>query len=325
MKMEAPAATKPRAQIAALAAVLLALGCTSDDACDTSNPLMPMCPQEVVFATPPEPHLVFQSNRDGNFEIYSMHSDGSSLMRLTNVPQADVQPRWTPDGSRIVFASDRDGNREIYIMNADGSGQQRLTDHPALDGFPHMSPDGRQIAFHSTRDPESSNSPQIFVMDADGGNVRQITRHLMLSVQPRWSPDGRRIAFTSERGGWGQIYVMNADGSDVRALTSDGVNQLPEWSPDGKRIAFASFRMMDMRGTDDTVWQIYVMNADGTGQMNVSREYGISWNPAWSRTGRIFFHSNHEGGPFQLYVMNADGSEKLGLTTGAQHQFPHAK
>ena len=71
---------------------------------------------------------------------------------------------------------------------------------------------------------------------------------------PAWSPDGRRIAFASGRDGNFEIYVINADGSRQRRLTRNtGRDVGPVWSPDGRRIAFESN------------WQVYVMNADGSG------------------------------------------------------------
>ena len=89
--------------------------------------------------------IAFQSNRDGNWEIYVMSADpsagsgqgGSGVTRLTNNPAPEVLPSWSPDGTRIAFTSMRDEpdpqncgtncNFEIYVMNADGTGVTRLT------------------------------------------------------------------------------------------------------------------------------------------------------------------------------------------------------
>jgi TolB protein len=62
-----------------------------------------------------------------------MPADGSNPRRLTNNPNDDAFPSWSPDGTQITFSSERYGNAEIYFMNADGSGQMRLTDNPADD------------------------------------------------------------------------------------------------------------------------------------------------------------------------------------------------
>ncbi len=77
------------------------------------------------------PRITFQSDRDGNNEIYIMNADGSGQANITNHPAMDLGPSWSPDGASIAFYSDRDGRFEIYVMNADGSGVTRLTDQGA--------------------------------------------------------------------------------------------------------------------------------------------------------------------------------------------------
>src|SRR5204862_420904 len=110
--------------------------------------------------------IVFSSNRDGNFEIYAMNTDGTGATRLTNHAAADISPAWSPDGSKIVFASNRDGNFEIYVMNADGSAPLRLTNNPAVEGEPGWSPDSGKIVFCSNRD--GLFNSEVYVMNADG-------------------------------------------------------------------------------------------------------------------------------------------------------------
>lgn len=78
--------------------------------------------------------IVFESNRDGDFEIYAMNRDGSNLRQLTFDPAKDLSPVWSPDGTRIAFTSYRTGGGDVYVMAADGSQLVRLTDDPAFDG-----------------------------------------------------------------------------------------------------------------------------------------------------------------------------------------------
>src|SRR5205809_64975 len=95
--------------------------------------------------------IAFQTNRDGNYEIYTMNADGSGQTRITNNTAADNFPVWSPDGTKIAFQSHRDGNWEIYTMNPDGSGQTNFTVNPSYDELPDWRPELHDLAWDSDR------------------------------------------------------------------------------------------------------------------------------------------------------------------------------
>src|SRR5207247_1940126 len=176
---------------------------------------------------------------------------------------------------QIAFVSDRDGNDEIYVMNADGSSPTRLTNNPATDFEPAWSPNAQKIAFTSQRD--DARYYEIYVMEADGSHPTRLTNNPGENLAPAWSPDGKRIAFTS----MGEVYVMNADGSSPTRLTSsppdwDGAGDAA-WSPDGAKIAFDGA----IPYYSGAQWDIYVMNADGSGVVRLTQGAGNNYLPAW--------------------------------------------
>jgi TolB protein len=69
-----------------------------------------------------------------------MNADGSNIQNISNSPDREHHPAWSPDGARIAFQSDRDGNWEIYVMNVDGTDVQRLTDNDVKDEGPEWRP-----------------------------------------------------------------------------------------------------------------------------------------------------------------------------------------
>ena len=75
-----------------------------------------------------------------------MNANGSNPIKLTNTPQLNSAPDWSPDGNHICFESERDGQREIYVMNSDGTGPTRLT-FTDNNYQPKWSPDGSRIVF----------------------------------------------------------------------------------------------------------------------------------------------------------------------------------
>ena len=73
--------------------------------------------------------IYFNSDRDGNVEIYGMSSDSFIQTRLTNNSAVDADPVWSSNNQRIAFVTNRDGNFEIYTMDSDGSNPTRLTNN----------------------------------------------------------------------------------------------------------------------------------------------------------------------------------------------------
>lgn len=186
-----------------------------------------------VFS-PDHQYIAFETNRDGNFEIYVMDSYyGRTLYRITNHAAEDRAPSWSPDGKFIVFHSNRDGNYEIYATSFPyGRDLYRLTNNTAEDKYPSWSPDGKYIAFQSNRE---LNKPQIYETTFPyGASTYRLGRFSGANdTTPSFSPDGRFLAFASDRKGNNDIYVVDAVyGNSIyqvtRGTTSD-VN--PVWTP----------------------------------------------------------------------------------------------
>ena len=130
--------------------------------------------------------IAFDSDRDGNREIYTINSDGSNPVRLTSNAASDSDPNWSPNGTALAFVSNRDGNFEIDSMNADGSNVTNLTRNTAFDADPAWSPDGSMITFTTNR----NGLNEIAVMNADGSG------ETVISTGSDGFPDWQPIALT---------------------------------------------------------------------------------------------------------------------------------
>jgi hypothetical protein len=260
--------------------------------------------------------IVFESTRDGNYEIYVMNADGTGLVNVSNNSADDHGPEWSPDGSKIVFSSFRvaAGNEEIYVMNADGSSPTRLTTDPSGDFSPTWSPDGTRIAFTSVRD----GNAEIYVMNADGtGQVNRTNSAGTADERAAWSTAWpfNKIAFDTNRGTGGnrEIYLMNSDGTAQTNLTNHSAEDFsPNYSPDGTKIAFDT-----TRGTSSNK-EIFTMNADGTAQTNRTSNAAQDFRPAWSPQGdQISF--DRLSGNNDIWTMNADGTAQTNRTAHVSH------
>lgn len=214
--------------------------------------------------------------------IYVVNADGSGEQRVPGTSRSDQWPAWSPDGTKLAVRSlSDDMTGGIYLVNVDGSGRKQLTDG-MMDVDPTWSPDGTRIAF--------SRFDDIFVVNADGSSLTRLARIEGIEDAPAWSPDGRQIAFRHNS----TISVVDVDGGRARQLVSPGgtaladpagrgANKLavgrgdpndPQWSPDGTRIAFTIFQT----GENCSIW---VMNADGSGQSQLTDNRTCDRDPAW--------------------------------------------
>ena len=269
---------------------------------------------QVSCTDPAGERIAFNTERDGNFEIYVMNGDGTGLVNLTNHPAFDANPAWSPDGSKIAFTTRRDGNLEIYVMNANGTGVVNVTRSSRNESMPSWSPDGSRIAF--VRDVGGAHTLEIAIMNADGSDRVDISNHPDFVQRPTWSPDGARIAFGTDRdyesSGFTElafeIYVIDAGGTNAINITNTDFDEddFPAWSPNGSRIAFHSNRTGN--------YDIFLANPDGSDVVNLTQQAGDDFLPAWSPDGtRIAFESQRDGNA-ELYVMNADGSNAVRVT-----------
>lgn len=161
---------------------------------------------------------------------------------------------------------------------------------PGSNDGPSWSPDGAHLLFSRLgigipNQPQTFGDKALFVVDVDGSNLHQLVPTDLSAIDARWSPDGSLIVFTSavefltdpgvidNRELLSDIYTVRPDGTGLQRLTTDTVGlpeptdvrevgaRFPNWTRDG-RIVFT-------RGQPDTTWQLWVMDRDGSNQMQL--------------------------------------------------------
>ena len=263
----------------------------------------------------PTGKLIYMSTRDGNFEIYSMESNGDSVKNLSCNKATDYSFSSTADG-RTLFYSNREGNDEIYLMSKDGKTATNLTNHPKADRIASLSPDEKKIVFSSNRDSKTS---ELYVMNIDGSNVTRLTINENFEDGPEWSPDGKKIIFsrdikpvndsTPHVTSNGEIFTMDADGGNVTRLTNrPGFDGGPKFSPDGSKIAFYG-------KTEDGNYEIFIMNADGSNIINLTEDELEDYSPSWSPDGKWIAYTKGNSKNYDVWIINLETKIKTRLTT----------
>ena len=224
----------------------------------------------------------------------------------TNTPKPTAKPKV----GKILFTSNRVSWDDVWVMNDDGTDQKQLTKRGKCYNA-HFTPDGKTIFMDCDNAPNGYGD--LFSMKAEGGGVVNLTNTTdNIEAYPVVAPNGKKVAYTFAWPGGFEIYTMNLDGSDRKPVTSRNLDESPAWSPDSKKIAFDSLR---------SGWNIWVVNADGTGLTQVTKFSGrIAISPVFSPDGKsIAFSTIASGTAWEIWVVGVDGSNphKLVGTIGS--------
>ena len=227
-----------------------------------------------------------------------INADGTGLTRLTDNPEEDSGPSWSPDGQKILFMSIRDEQYDVFVMNADGSAQMNLTATRGDDAWPAWSPDGGRIAFESERDSPNLETYEInlevYLMNSDGSGVARLTNNWGDDGFPLWLPGGEQIVYQGcrevPRGMFSSrrmcgLYVMDDQGVFLYPIVEQEYSYsalFPALSPDGRRIAYENTKGYDREDIFDAS-DMFVVTTDGAGLVQVvSTPLGDSeqtWSP----------------------------------------------
>ncbi len=265
-----------------------------------------------------------------------------NLKQLTFGGQ-NAEAYFNADGTKLIFQSTFGGIPcdQIFTMNADGSDRRMVSTGMGKTTCSYFFPDGKRILYSSTHlgDKECPPRPDyskgyvwpvhdsydIFTANPDGSDLKRLTDTPGYDAESTISRDGKKIVFTSLRDGDLDIYTMDADGKHVKRLTTElGYDGGPFWSYDGKQIVYRAFhpqtpeeiarykQKLSEGVIEPTVFELWVMNADGSHKRQVTKLGVASFAPYFFPDGqRIIFASNLKdprGRNFDLFAINVAGT-----------------
>jgi TolB protein len=278
----------------------------------------------------------------------------SGEVHLRNVRQLtsggqNAEAYFSASGRLLIFQ--RQGPEEqcdqMYVMGTDGGAPRRVSSGRGRTTCGYFYDHDRRIFYSSTEHGGPACPPRpdyshgyvwalydydIYTANADGSDRHRLTTNPGYDAEGTLSPDGQTIVFTSLRHGDLDIYTIRVDGSHLKRLTTTlGYDGGPFFSPDGKQIVYRAYHpatpadsaeyrsLIARRLVRPTRMDIWVMNADGSGQRQVTHLPGASFAPYFHPDGkRIIFASNYsspESREFDLYLVGVDGTGLERITT----------
>jgi Tol biopolymer transport system component len=279
-------------------------------------------------------------------------------VRQLTFGRQNAEAYFSFDGKFLVFQSTREGRDcyQQYVMSADGTGPVRMVSTGlGTTTCGYFLPGDRRVLFSSThvKSPLCPPKPpaqgrylwplddyDIFTANVRGEDVFRLTATPGYDAEATVAPDGSRIVFTSVREGDLEIYSMRLDGTDVKRLTSAvGYDGGPFYSPDGKRIVYRAYhptdpaeleRYRDLLAknlVEPSKLEIFVMDADGGHQQQVTRNGAANFAPFFLPDGKHIVFSSNLHDPqrrsFELFLIGDDGRGLEQLTfSGGFNSFP---
>ena len=248
--------------------------------------------------------IVFQSNRDGNWEIYRALPDGAQPFRLTNDPAVDESPSFAPDGHTVVFARAQSKNaRDIYLLDIPAiENAICISRHAADDWNPIFSPKGEYLAFVSDRaNTPATATPErqsdIFLFSLADSSLKKFSQGFGNKSAPCFTPDGAAVIYVNNVNGVFDIFEQNIGDDRTHALvTKNGSKGGPQVSPDGKSIVYFEKRDQNL--------DLFLFGRESNRTQRLTVTSSVDAFPVFSPDGNeIFFTSNRDGG-YQVYAMN---------------------
>lgn len=239
--------------------------------------------------------IIFESNRDGHWQIYSMDINGKNQRRVINSAFNDRRPTWNPYKNMILFESDRNGVSDMFTYDLDTN---ELTKVPIpLNGnksYAQFAPNGKELIFNYKI---SDHNYNIYIISITGKRLNTIVNNAYENMYPRYSPRGDAILYFSRKNSkreYDEIYVYNLYAKKETRLTRWPVHNLyASYSNSGSRIVYVN-------SVEDSEPEIYIMTKEGKSPIRITFNDVSDTLPNWSPQDFNLLITGFRNGSYQI-------------------------
>lgn len=227
--------------------------------------------------------LAFASDRDGDWDIYTMAPDGSDVVKLSDRQGDQTSPAWSPNGLRIAFIQSEGRTNGIHLMESNGEYQRRLQNHQ-LELTSHLdwAPCRGSLLF--TARSGRSKPSRAYVLRI---RERTITEIDGAGGSMRWNRRCKRLIFTGSNGPpeSTSLFTISRKGNNRRvvptrfAKTYDRYHNDPAWSADGAWLAYGYMDHDCFYCTELRVLDLATGQDHGVLEANEVWFFNLDWKP----------------------------------------------
>jgi len=256
------------------------------------------------------------SDAAGEVEGYQEKTYAGGLVEnvtfLTDSPESELFPVWTPDGNYILYTVHRNGSGylESYKMKANGSEIERTgIGEGNLTGFSDINPNGTELILTKS----TGSQTGLYLVSLENGTVTPVTDDPDKSESwGAWCRLGKKIVYTEKSGDApSQLWIVDRDGSNKTRLgTSENVGMGKDWCPLGLKVVYSAKNSKEKPDLWTIEWH-------GTNQIQLTDTPYGEWNPSFSPDGKRIVYISDDGGKPEIWLMDIEGKYRTRLTNNA--------
>lgn len=248
-----------------------------------------------------------------------------------NIPEFNVSPALSPDGTKLAYLSTRDGYPPDLRVKELASGREKILTalEAGAENIPYgrftkplrslsWSPDGGYLAFSG----QKNHREYIFLYAPSSGKVSRASVEGLAELrQPVFSPDGKKVAFVGMRGGFNDIYEARterlAQGGALTAaqaarLTDSAQDEAsPAYAPDGSGLAYSC----EIETSSGPARALCFLPRSGKPAIAATTD-GSVYDPVFSADGSSVYFISDSGYDFDLYSFDRASGGVRRLTRG---------